>query len=114
VISVPFSTREIAEMQMRFYAKQDAAKAATIPIQTLIAEIPYCQIPATSHAAGSFMVRLSPDELWVVQAIRTALQRMNQENPGGTRVESDSAALRWILRLLAQACEPVMKHGESC
>lgn len=106
VISVPFSSREIAETQMRFYVKQDAAKAAVPAIQTLISEIPYCQIPATSHGAGAFTLRLSPEELWMVQAVRTALQRMNQERPGGGRVESDGEAIRWLLRTILHAVDP--------
>lgn len=107
VISVPFSTREIAEMQMRFYVRQDSAKAAVPAIQTLISEIPYCQIPPSTHGAGAFTLRLSPEELWMVQAIRTALQRMNQERPGGGRVESDGEAIRWLLRTLLLAVPTV-------
>lgn len=106
VISVPFETREIAEKQMGFHVRQDAAKAAVVPIETIIAELPYCQIPPTSHGAGAFTLRLAPDELWMVQAIRTALQRMNLERPGGQRIESDGEAIRWLLRALLQCVQP--------
>lgn len=106
VINTPFATQEIAERQMSFYVRQDAMKAAVIPIETLIAEIPYCQIQPTTHGAGAFTLRLSPEELWMVQSMRTALQRMNLERPGGQRIESDGETIRWVLRSLLQCVQP--------
>jgi hypothetical protein len=106
VISVPFETREIAEKQMGFYVRQDAVRSSVIPIETIIAELPYCQIAPTSHGAGVMTLRLAPQELWMVQAMRTALQRMNLERPGGQRIESDAETIRWMLRALLQCVQP--------
>lgn len=100
-VSIPFRDEEQARTQMKFHATSQAKREELREINSVVVEIPYCDIELAGNNATAVNIRMSPQLSQSVGKVQTALEQVKAETVDGTRVTTPTATIRWILEQLS-------------